>query len=60
MRGAGGASSNGVPPLGHGLVSSEAQLEYQDFTREIEAIPANERVKRVLDEHLWDRRRKPR
>ena len=46
--------------LSHGLVSDEAQLEYRDFTREIDAIPANERVRRVLDEQLWDRRRKPR
>jgi len=46
--------------LGHGLVSDEAQLEYRDFGREIDAIPANERVRRVLDEQLWDRRRKPR
>src|SRR3990172_417434 len=46
--------------LSHGLVSDEAQLEYRDFTREIDAIPANERVRRVLDDHLWDRRRKPR
>ncbi|MBC8013277.1 MAG: hypothetical protein H7X74_04235 [Methyloceanibacter sp.] len=46
--------------LGHGLVSDEAQLEYRDFTSEIEAIPANERVRRVLDDQLWDRRRKPR
>ena len=46
--------------LSHGLVSDEAQLEYRDFGREIDAIPANERVKRVLDDQLWDRRRKPR
>jgi len=46
--------------LGHGLVSDEARLEYRDFTLEIDAIPANERVRRVLDEQLWDRRRKPR
>jgi hypothetical protein len=44
--------------LGHGLVSQEAQHEYRDFTREIDSIPAAERVKRVLDEQLWDRRRK--
>jgi hypothetical protein len=44
----------------HGVAPKEAELEYQDFTREIEAIPANERVKRVLDEQLWDRRRKQR
>jgi hypothetical protein len=44
--------------LGHGLVSQNAQDEYRDFSREIETIPAAERVKRVLDEQLWDRRRK--
>ena len=43
-----------------GLGSSAAQREYQDFTREIDAIPADERVRTVLDEQLWDRRRKPR
>lgn len=46
--------------LQHGLVSAEAQHEYQDFTRELDAIPAGERVKRVVDEQLWDRRRRPR
>jgi len=46
--------------LSHGLGSAEAREEYQDFTRELETIPANERVKRVLDEQLWDRRQKPR
>lgn len=44
----------------HGVGTPDALAEYQDFTREIEAIPAQERVKRVLDEQLWDRRRKPR
>jgi hypothetical protein len=44
--------------LGHGLVSQHAQDEYRDFSREIDAIPAHERVKRVLDAQLWDRRRK--
>ena len=43
--------------LSHGLVSKEAQYEYRDFTQEIDSIPASERVKRVLDEQLWDRRR---
>lgn len=38
--------------------SSEARKEYKGFTREID--PADERVRRVLDEQLWDRRRKPR
>lgn len=46
--------------LSQGLGSADAREEYQDFTRELETIPANERVKRVLDEQLWDRRRKPR
>lgn len=46
--------------LVHGLVSSEAQQEYRDFMRELDAIPANERMRCVLDEQLWDRRRKPR
>jgi hypothetical protein len=46
--------------LVHGHVSSEAQQEYRDFTREIDAIPADQRVRRVLDEQLWDRRRKSR
>lgn len=44
--------------LGNGFVSEEARQEYLNFAREIEAIPANERVRRVLDERLWDRRRK--
>ncbi|MEZ5829514.1 MAG: hypothetical protein R3D01_14560 [Hyphomicrobiales bacterium] len=43
-----------------GVGPEEAKLEYQAFSREIEDIPANERVKRVLDDRLWDRRRKPR
>jgi hypothetical protein len=46
--------------LAHSLVSKEALREYLEFSREIDAIPANERVKRVLDERLWDRRRMPR
>jgi len=44
--------------LGHRLVSNEAQREYQEFNREIETIPAEQRAARVLDERLWDRRRK--
>jgi hypothetical protein len=44
----------------HGLVSGEAQQEYRDFTREIDTIPADERVRKVIDEQLWDRRRKSR
>jgi hypothetical protein len=46
--------------LNPGLSSREARDEYRDFTRVIQAIPAKERRKRVLDEQLWNRRRKPR
>lgn len=46
--------------LGNGLVSDAARQEYLDFTREIEAIPPAERVQRVLDWRVWDRRRKAR
>jgi hypothetical protein len=44
--------------LGHGVASEAAKQEHRDFTQELESIPAGERVKRVLDEKLWDRRRK--
>ena len=46
--------------LSHGFVSDEAKDEYKEFTGQLEAIPANERVRRVLDQRLWDRRRKSR
>jgi hypothetical protein len=46
--------------VSHGLGSAEARHEYQAFTQELEAIPARERIKRALDEQLWDRRQKPR
>ena len=42
----------------HGAGPDDAKFEYQAFTRELEAIPPAERVKRVLDERLWDRRRR--
>jgi hypothetical protein len=45
--------------LSHGVASDEAKWEYEDFTRELEAIPAGERVKRVLDEQLWNSRQNP-
>jgi hypothetical protein len=45
--------------LTHGVVSDEAKDEYREFTRQLDAIPPNERVRRVLDERLWDRRHKP-
>jgi len=44
----------------HGYGSEEAKLEYRAFAHELEAIPPAERIKRVLDERLWDRRRMPR
>jgi hypothetical protein len=43
--------------LSFGLAPPEAKEEYRAFSRELEAIPANERVKRVVGEQLWDRRR---
>jgi hypothetical protein len=46
--------------LANGLVSEAARQEYLDFTDEMERIPPAERVQRVLDERLWDRRQKPR
>ena len=42
----------------HGLASLEAKTEYEDFTKELEEIPAGERIKVVLDSNPWDRRRK--
>ena len=44
----------------HGGGTEDAKFEYRAFAREIEAIPPAERVSRVLDERLWDRRRAPR
>jgi hypothetical protein len=44
----------------HGVGSEEARHEYRAFTLEIETIPPSERVSRVLDGRLWDRRLKPR
>ena len=38
--------------------SEDAKFEYETFAHEIEAIPPTERVDRVLNERLWDRRRK--
>lgn len=44
----------------HGGGTEEAKFEYRTFAHEIEAIPPAEWVDRVLNERLWDRRRKPR
>lgn len=44
----------------HGSASSEARDEYGDFSQQIDQIPAAKRVETVLDENLWDRRRKVR
>ena len=43
--------------LSFGIASPEAKEESRSFTCELEAIPPGERVRRVLDEQLWDRRR---
>lgn len=40
----------------HGLGGRPAQEEYEALRREIEAIPARERLDRVLSQGLWDRR----
>lgn len=45
--------------LSHGIGSPEAKHEYREFSRDIDDIPVNDRVNRVLGEQLWDRRRKP-
>ncbi len=42
------------------IASREAQLEYEAFAHEIDTIPPSERVSRVLEGELWDRRRKSR
>ncbi|ODA66535.1 hypothetical protein A7A08_02658 [Methyloligella halotolerans] len=44
--------------LQHGLASIEAKTEYKDFTKELEEIPAGDRIKVVLDSNPWDRRQK--
>jgi len=46
--------------LNQGVGSPEVKGEYREFSRDIEAIPAAERLKRVLETELWDRRRRPR
>jgi hypothetical protein len=43
-----------------GVGSAEARDEYQAFTRQLEGIPPAERLKRVVEEQFWDRRRNPR
>lgn len=44
--------------LTYGMASDAAKAEYNAFSADIDRIPANDRVKRVLDGHLWERRRK--
>ena len=44
----------------YGLASEEGKAEYEEFTADLEKIPVGERVQRVLDGKIWDRRRKPR
>ena len=38
----------------------DAQYEYRTFARELDAIAPAERVSRVLEERIWDRRRRQR
>jgi hypothetical protein len=44
--------------LARGAASLEAKTEYQDFSKELEEIPASQRIKFVLDSNPWDRRQK--
>jgi hypothetical protein len=44
----------------YGIASEEGKAEYEAFNRELDEIPAGERVKRVLEGRIWDRRRTPR
>jgi hypothetical protein len=46
--------------LAKGLASDEAMQEYRRFTQELDTIPAQERLSRVLADRLWDRRKKVR
>jgi len=43
-----------------GLGPEDARHEYRSFAHDLEAIPPAERVSRLLDDRLWDRRRRPR
>lgn len=43
--------------LHQGAGAEDAKYEYHAFAEEIDGIPAAERVERVLDDKLWDRRR---
>ncbi|BAQ17887.1 hypothetical protein [Methyloceanibacter caenitepidi] len=46
--------------LVHGGGPEEARVEYAAFTRELDDIPAAQRVHAALSEKLWDRRRQAR
>ena len=41
----------------YGVASPAAKAEYKRFTAELDKIPPETRLKRVLDGQLWDRRR---
>jgi hypothetical protein len=43
-----------------GFGPEDALHEYRTFSRELEEIPPGERVQKVLEGKLWDRRRTPR
>jgi diguanylate cyclase (GGDEF)-like protein len=46
--------------LQDGLSAQGALDEYRDFAAQIDRIPPQERVERVLEDELWNRRRRPR
>jgi hypothetical protein len=46
--------------LQDGLSAPGALDEYRDFAAQIDRIPPQERVERVLGDELWNRRRSPR
>ena len=42
--------------LRQGRVSSDASVEYERFNKQITAIPLQDRVDRVINDRMWDRR----
>jgi hypothetical protein len=43
-----------------GLMGDESKREFENFAASIESIPPHQRVERVLEEGLWNRRHGPR
>jgi hypothetical protein len=44
----------------NGLMGDESKREFENFAASIESIPPHQRVERVLEEGLWNRRHGPR